>query len=380
MKIEPHTITVRELVAGYRNDEEEGVVAFGGRLDVRPKYQREFIYSDAEQKAVIDTVTKGYPLNVMYWAVRGDGTFEVMDGQQRTLSICEYVAGKFDYDFRYFANLSKEEQGRILDYGLTVYFCEGGDDEKLEWFKTINIAGKELTDQELLNAVYAGPWTADMKRFFSKPSGPAYTLANRYLKGEAIRQDYMETALEWISGGSVKSYMAKRQHDTTAMAEWLYFKGVIDWVQTLFPKYRREMKGLDWGGLYNEYGADATRAPLPNGATGGSRLSRPYDPAAMEREIQRLMADDDVTRKGGIYEYLLSGGERESALSIRKFTDSQKRAAYERQGGKCADCGKHFEFEEMHGDHRTPWAKGGHTVPENLQMLCRSCNLHKGSL
>ena len=132
MKIEPHTITVRQLVDGYRNDDEEGVVAFGGKLDVRPKYQREFIYSDAEQKSVIDTVTKGYPLNVMYWAVRGDGTYEVMDGQQRTLSICEYVAGKFDYFFRYFSNLTKEEQARILDYGLTVYFCEGGDDEKLE--------------------------------------------------------------------------------------------------------------------------------------------------------------------------------------------------------------------------------------------------------
>ena len=187
MKIEPHTIRVRDLVAGYRNDEEEGVVAYGGKLDVRPKYQREFIYSDDEQKAVIDTVTKGYPLNVMYWAVRGDGTYEVMDGQQRTLSVCEYVAGKFDYFFRYFGNLTKDEQDAILDYGLTVYFCEGGDDEKLEWFKTINIAGKELTDQELLNAVYAGPWTADMKRFFSKPSGPAYTLANRYLKGEPMR-------------------------------------------------------------------------------------------------------------------------------------------------------------------------------------------------
>ena len=360
MKIEPHTIKVRDLVAGYRNDEEEGVVAFGGKLDVRPKYQREFIYSDAEQKAVIDTVTKGYPLNVMYWAVRGDGTYEVMDGQQRTLSICEYVAGRFDYFFRYFANLSKNEQDRILDYGLTVYFCEGGDDEKLEWFKTINIAGKELTEQELLNAVYAGPWTADMKRFFSKPSGPAYTLANRYLKGEPMRQDYMETAITWISGGDVKSYMAMHQHDTTAMAEWLYFKGVIDWTQTLFPKYRREMKGLDWGGLFREYGKGR------------------YDPAEMEKEIQRLMSDDDVTRKGGIYEYLLSGGERESALSIRKFTDSQKRAAYERQGGNCADCGKHFEFEEMHGDHRTPWSKGGHTSPDNLQMLCRMCNLKKG--
>ena len=360
MKIEPHTITVRDLVAGYVNSEEEGVVAYGGKLDVRPKYQREFIYSDAEQKAVIDTVTKGYPLNVMYWAVREDGTYEVMDGQQRTLSICEYLAGKFDYFFRYFSNLSSEEQNRILDYGLTVYFCEGGDDEKLEWFKTINIAGKELTDQELLNAVYAGPWTADMKRFFSKPTGPAYTLANRYLKGEPIRQDYMETVLEWISDGCVKSYMALHQHDTTAMSEWLYFKGVIDWVQTLFPKYRREMKGLDWGGMFRLYGKNK------------------YDPATMENDIQRLMADDDVQKKSGIYEYLLSGRERESALSIRKFTESQKRAAFERQGGTCRICGRRFSYEEMEGDHIVPWSKGGKTVPENLQMLCHRCNQSKG--
>ena len=361
MKIEPHTITVRDLVAGYANSEEEGVVAYGGKLDVRPKYQREFIYSDAEQKAVIDTVTKGYPLNVMYWAVREDGTYEVMDGQQRTLSICEYVAGKFDYFFRYFSNLSSEEQNRILDYGLTVYFCEGGDDEKLEWFKTINIAGKELTDQELLNAVYAGPWTADMKRFFSKPTGPAYTLANRYLKGEPIRQDYMETVLEWISDGCVKSYMALHQHDTTAMAEWLYFKGVIDWVQTLFPKYRREMKGLDWGGMFRLYGKNK------------------YDPATMENDIQRLMADDDVQKKSGIYEYLLSGRERESALSIRKFTESQKRAAFERQGGTCRICGRRFSYEEMEGDHIVPWSKGGKTVPDNLQMLCRRDNALKSN-
>ena len=356
MKIEPHTIKVRDLVDGYRNDDEEGIVAYGGKLDVRPKYQREFIYSDEEQKAVIDTVTKGYPLNVMYWAVRDDGTYEVMDGQQRTLSICEYVAGKFDYFFRYFANLSKSEQNRILDYGLTVYFCEGGDDEKLEWFKTINIAGKELTDQELLNAVYAGPWTADMKRFFSKSTGAAYTLANRYLKGDPIRQDYMETVLEWISKRAVKQYMALHQHDTTAMDEWLYFKGVIDWVQALFPKYRREMKGLEWGELHRLYGKNK------------------YDPAAMEQEIARLMEDDDVLKKSGIYEYLLSGRENERALNLRAFTESQKRAAYERQKRVCAKCRRHFELEEMEGDHIVPWSKGGKTVPENLQMLCRRCN------
>ena len=361
MNIKLHEITVRNLVDGYVNSEEEGVVAYGGKLDVRPKYQREFIYSDRQQQAVIDTVTKGHPLNVMYWAVRSDGTYEVIDGQQRTLSLCEYVAGRFAYMFRYFGNLQPDEQERILGYKLLVYFCEGTDSEKLEWFKTINIAGEELTEQELLNAVYAGPWTADAKRYFSKSNGPAYGLGSRYLKGDPIRQEYLRTVLRWKSGGDVAHYMALRQNEPSAMDEWLYFKGVIDWVQTLFPNYRREMKGLEWGELHRLYGKNK------------------YDPAAMERDIQRLMADDDVTRKGGIYEYLLSGGEQESALSIRKFTDSQKRAAYERQGGKCADCGKRCDFEEMHGDHKTPWSKGGHTLPDNLQMLCRTCNLKKGN-
>ena len=195
MKIELHKITVRELVEGYVNSEDEGVVAYGGRLDVRPKYQREFIYKPEQQQAVVDTVTKGYPLNVMYWAVRDDGTYEVIDGQQRTLSVCEYVAGRFAYMFRYFGNLTQDEQDAILGYELTVYFCEGTDSEKLEWFKTINIAGEELTEQELLNAVYAGPWTADLKRYFSRPSGPAEGLGGRYLRGDSIRQDYLATVL-----------------------------------------------------------------------------------------------------------------------------------------------------------------------------------------
>ena len=376
MKIELHKITVRELVEGYVNSEEEGVVAYGGRLDVRPKYQREFIYKPEQQAAVIDTVTKGYPLNVMYWAVRGDGTYEVIDGQQRTLSVCEYVAGKFAYMFRYFGNLAQNEQDAILDYELTVYFCEGTDSEKLEWFKTINIAGEELTEQELLNAVYAGPWTADMKRYFSRPGGPAEGLGGRYMRGDPIRQDYMATVLKWRSGGDVKSYMAIRQHEPAAADEWLYFKSVIAWVETLFPKYRREMKGVEWGRLYNEYKGNS------------------YDPAALEREIARLMADDDVQRKSGIYEYLLSGGEREKALSIRAFTESQKRAAYERQtaiakkrgvsncpicanGTGGADATRTWGFEEMEGDHVVPWSKGGKTVPENLQMLCRRCNATK---
>ena len=361
MKIEMHTITVRELVDGYVNSEEEGVVAFGGKLDVRPKYQREFIYKPTQQEAVIDTLTKGYPLNVMYWAVRGDGSYEVIDGQQRTLSICEYIAGRFAYMFRYFGNLASDEQAQILDYKLTVYFCEGTESEKLEWFKTINIAGEELTEQELLNAVYAGSWTSDLKRYFSRPAGPAYGLGSRYMKGEPIRQDYLASVLKWKSGGDVKNYMALRQHEASAMDEWLYFKGVIDWVQTLFPKYRKEMKGLEWGALYNEF-------------SGGK-----YDPAALEREIAELMEDDDIQKRSGIYEYLLSDRDRERLLNIRTFTPGQKRAAYERQKGKCPKCEKHFDFEEMEGDHIVPWSKGGKTVPENLQMLCRDCNRRKSA-
>ena len=356
MNIKLHEITVRELVDGYMNSEEEGVVAYGGKLDVRPKYQREFIYSDRQQQAVIDTVTKGHPLNVMYWAVRSDGTYEVIDGQQRTLSLCEFAAGRFAYEFRYFGNLQPDEQRDFLDYKLMVYFCDGTDSEKLEWFKTINIAGEELTEQELLNAVYAGPWTADAKRYFSKSNGPAYGLGSRYLKGDPIRQEYLRTVLSWKSGGDVAHYMAMRQNEPSAMDEWLYFKGVIDWVQTLFPKYRREMKGLEWGTLHRLYGKNK------------------YDPSAMEREIERLMADDDVQKKSGIYEYLLSGRENERALNIRAFTESQKRAAYESQKGICPKCHGRFEYEEMEGDHIVPWSKGGKTVPENLQMLCRRCN------
>jgi len=360
MKIELHEITIRDLVAGYSNSEDEGVVAYGGLLDVRPKYQREFIYKSEQQQAVIDTISRGFPLNSMYWAVRGDGTFEVIDGQQRTLSICEYIVGHFAYMFRYFGNLQTDEAESILDYKLMVYFCEGTDSEKLEWFKTINIAGEELTEQELLNAVYAGPWTADAKRFFSKPNGPAFGLGNRYMKGTPIRQDYLATVLKWKSGGDVAHYMALRQDSPSAMDEWLFFKGIIAWVETLFPKYRREMKGLEWGEFYNYYSCNA------------------YDPAALEAEVTRLMADDDVQRKSGIYEYLLSEKKNEKALNIRAFTDSQKRAAYERQNGVCPICKEHFSYEEMDGDHIVPWSKGGKTIPENLQMLCRRCNQAKG--
>lgn len=365
MNIDPKSITIRDLVDGYCDGGESGVRAYGGRLDVRPPYQREFVYSEKQQKAVIDTVLNGYPLNTMYWAVRDDGSFEVIDGQQRTLSVCRYIAGDFSVawkgETKYFHNLLPDEQDAVLDYPLTVYACRGTDAERLAWFRTINIAGEELTEQELRNAVYAGPWTADAKRYFSKTGCPAYGLGGDYLTGSAIRQDYLETAIRWFSKGDIEGYMARHQHDPSAADLWMYFQNVIAWVKTLFPHYRKEMKTPQWGALYNEFKGNI------------------YNPAALETEVERLMADDDVQKKSGVYEYLLSGKARENALNIRAFSESQRRTVYTKQKGVCPKCGKHFRIENMDADHITPWSKGGHTTPDNLQMLCKGCNRAKGS-
>ncbi|MBQ6471739.1 MAG: HNH endonuclease [Victivallales bacterium] len=367
MKIEQRKVTVGEVCEGYFNDDEEGVTGYGERLNIRPRYQREFVYKDAQRDEVVRTVMKGLPLNVIYWCKvkledGGDG-FEVLDGQQRTLSLCEYVDGGFSVDDKYFYNLPKDRQESILNYPLFVYVCDGTDSEKLDWFRIINIAGEQLTDQELRNAVYAGPWTADAKRYFSKTGCAAATLAGDYLKGASIRQEYLETAILWAAsaeGKGIEAYMAEHQNDPSAIQLWNYFRSVIDWVQAIFPKKRKEMKGLPWGLLFNQHGKRTDLAPK-----------------ALEQEIQRLLGDEDVTRKPGIYEYLLTGDERK--LSIRAFDQRDRLAAYERQGHKCVYCGKSFDFGEMHADHITPWSKGGRTVPENCQMLCRDCNLKKGN-
>jgi hypothetical protein len=253
MKIELKQIPIREVIEKYINDEEEGVVGFGGKLNIRPKYQREFVYKEKQRNAVIETIRKDFPLNVMYWVKNKDGTYEVMDGQQRTISFCEYIAGSFSFNFQFFENLEKDEKEQILNYKLMVYFCEGEDKEKLDWFEIINIAGEKLTDQELRNAIYTGTWLTDAKRHFSKTGCPAYNLANSYMKGTPIRQDYLETAISWISNGEIKEYMAKNQNKPNANELWLYFQSVINWVKATFPNYRKEMKGIDYGSLYNEY-------------------------------------------------------------------------------------------------------------------------------
>lgn len=361
MDIKQIEVTVGEVCEGYFNDAEEGVVGYDERLDIRPRYQREFVYTGKQRDEVIRTVMKGLPLNVMYWCKTGEDSYEVLDGQQRTVSLCEYVDGSFSVDDMYFDNLPQDKREQILGYKLFVYVCDGTDSEKLDWFRIINIAGEKLTDQELRNAVYVGPWTSDAKRYFSKTGCPASQLAGDYLNGKTIRQEYLETAISWAAaadGETIEAYMAKHQHDPSAVSLWNYFRSVIDWVQAIFPKYRKEMKGLPWGLFYNEH---KDRTDL--------------DPKALEADVSRLMADEDVTKKGGVYEYLLTGKER--CLSIRAFDDRMKRAAYERQGGVCPYCGVHFELSEMHADHIKPWAKGGPTTAENCQMLCRDCNLKK---
>ncbi len=311
---------------------------------------------------MIHTVRKNFPLNTMYWAVSEDG-FELMDGQQRTISICQYVAGDYsvmiDGNPLGFHNLPANKQQEILDYELSIYVCEGEPSEKLDWFKIINIAGLKLTDQELRNAIYTGPWLADAKKWFSKSGCPAAQIGDKYVNGSPIRQEILETALEWISGDKPEDYMAAHQHDENASALWQHYQEVIAWIERTFPTYRAKMmKGLDWGKFYREHGQ-----------------RKDLNAATLEAEIARLVLDDEGEAKKGVYEYLLTGNEK--TLSLRTFSDAIKLAAFEKQQGVCPVCKKTFELGQMEADHIVPWSKGGKTVPENCQMLCMLDNRTK---
>jgi len=360
VKIELKEVTIRDLVDGYEDNNEGGVKGYSGRLNIRPPYQREFVYKDKQRDSVIHTITKDFPLKVMYWAVCEDGTFEVIDGQQRTISICQYVEGDFAFMDRYFHNLQNDEKEKILSYKLMIYLCSGTDSQKLEWFRTINIAGEKLTEQELRNAVYAGSWLTDAKRYFSKTDCAAYNIGGDYLQGTAIRQDYLETVISWISNGDIEAYMAKQQHKPNANEIWLYFQSVISWIKATFINYRKQMKGIDWGSLYHEF------------------KDEHLDSAKLELEISKLMEDEDVSNKKGIYAYVLTRKERH--LNIRAFSDNQKREAYERQKGICTVCKEHFDINEMEADHITPWHIGGRTNSENCQMLCKEDNRRKSGV
>lgn len=381
MEIKKKNVPIRDIIVGYVDLGNEGVEGWKGKLDIRPPYQREFIYTTEKQRAVIDSVRQHFPLGIIYWVDNTDknNRYEVLDGQQRILSICKYVSGDYSIEGKngkpyYFHNLTQDEKDNILDYELDVYVCIGTEREKLEWFERINVQGEVLTDQELRNASYTGPWLSDAKTYFSKNGAPVEDFSD-YLSGRRNRQDYLETVLEWISeqdygNTDVTRYMAEHQKDENARELWLYFFRTIGWVHRIFPEnyYRKEMKGIEWGVLYNNY----------------KDIADEIDPVEIEERVKKLMLDDEVKNKKGIYYYIFDGNEKH--LNLRSFTPAQKRQAYELQEGHCAnsdcpnDSEKGFQLSEMEADHVTPWSQGGKTNVENLQLLCRECNRRKSSI
>lgn len=367
MNIEPRKIKVIDLFQGYVDSGDDGVVAYNGILDIRPPYQREFVYDLKKSEEVIQTILKSFPLNIMYWVAKEDGNYEILDGQQRTLSICKYL--NHDYEISvdghkyYWDSLPDEYLERLYNYELSVYICQGTNKEKRDWFEIVNIGGEVLTTQELRNATYTGTWLSDAKRYFSKRNCVAYNLGGKFITGDPNRQQLFEKVLKGISNleeTDIDEYMTRHQHDEDADELWQYYQDVIHWIQKVFIKYRKEMKGLDWFSFYNNY------------------KDNKYNGNELEKRITELFDDDDVTSFSGIYPYLLSGDEK--YLSIRRFDKRTIRSSYERQNGNCNRCGVHFEIDEMQADHIIPWSKGGKTIPDNCQMLCAKCNRLKSDI
>mgnify|MGYP001155909483 FL=1 len=307
MKIEPKVILIKDLVENYNDNKEGGVVGYGGKLDIRPPYQREFVYKEKQREDVIKSVINNFPLNSIYW-VKNNDKYEVLDGQQRIISISEYINNVFNFESLFFSNQPNDIKEKILDYKLNIYICEGTDSEKLDWFRIINIAGEKLTNQELRNAVFIGPWLSNAKYIFSKSNCAAYNLGKDYINGSPIRQEYLETALKWINGcdeENIKGYMAEHQYDQDANELWQYFQDVINWIKKIFIVYRKDMRGLNWGELYKKYGNNT------------------YNSNDLEKIISDCMEDEEVECKKGIYEYVLSNNEK--YLNLRVFSDKQKK-------------------------------------------------------
>lgn len=371
MKITSKSIKVSEVFDSYADNGEDGVFAYGGKLAVRPPYQREFVYDQTQSESVLHTVLNGFPLNVMYWVKVGDDRYEVLDGQQRTLSVMKYLKHQFPITVNgqkfYWDSLPDDKYSAIMNYEFMVYICEGEESEKLEWFNVVNIAGAKLTDQELRNSVYTGKWLSDAKKHFSKRNCAAKGLSDKYITGDPNRQELLEKALkgicEYQNISDITEYMSAHKSNDDADELWQYFQDVIHWIEKIFPKYYPDMKGgVDWCHLYNQYN------------------SQSYNSSVMADEVKRLHEDEEIQKTKGIYEYLLCKDIDPYAgrlLNLRTFDKRDKMVAYSKQNGICPICGKQFEFNQMEGDHIMPWSKGGHTVPENCQMLCKGCNAKK---
>lgn len=379
-------LTVADVCDGfvYNQLEGKGLFGLGGKLTIQPEYQRNYIYSDkggSKEQAVIDSLLKGYPLGLIYFNKVAADKFEVLDGQQRITSFGRFITDKFaimeNDNPRLFSSLPKDQQRKINESKLTIYECEGAETEIKQWFETINIAGVPLNAQELLNAIYSGPFVTKAKEEFSNSQNANVQKWSAYIKGSASRQEFLERALDWVSKGDIGSYMSSHRNDKNINELKNYFNSVIDWASTVFTEVRPEMRGLEWGRLYETH------------------HDKSYNPAKIEEAVGKLMADDYVTSRKGIFEYLLGGASDRKLLAVRVFDEKTKKVAYSKQTqavkGKnksnCPLCAvgdnankkRVYEFSEMDADHVTAWSKGGKTIGKNCEMLCTTHNRAKGN-
>ena len=379
-------LTVADVCNGfvYNQLEGKGLFGLGGKLTIQPEYQRNYIYAEGggkREQAVIHSLLKGYPLGLIYFNKVAAEKFEVLDGQQRITSVGRFVTNKFAVmdgaNPQNFDSLPADQQKRINDAKLLIYVCEGTETEIKQWFETVNIAGVPLNVQELLNAIYSGPFVTKAKEEFSNSQNANIRKWSAYIKGSANRQDFLERALEWASRGDIGGYMSHHRNDNTINELKTYFNSVIDWVSTVFVDVLPEMKGLEWGRLYEEH------------------HGKSYDPEKMSTDVNGLAADAYVTNRKGIFEYLLGGSVDTKLLVVRVFDDKVKRVAYAKQKqaveakgksncphcaiGRNANKSRIYKFDEMDADHVSAWSKGGDSSSKNCQMLCITHNRAKGN-
>ncbi len=378
-------LTVKDINEGfvYNEYEGKGLFGWGGRLTIQPEYQRNYIYADGKKDvAVIDSLLKGYPLGLLYFVKVGEDKYEILDGQQRVTSFGRYITSKFAIKDengmeQYFDGLSEDKKKKILDSQLTIYICEGEESEIKEWFKTINIVGVPLNNQELLNAIYSGPFVTKAREEFSNSNNANIQKWSAYIRGDVNRQDFLATALNWVSRGNIDNYMSQHRFDDNINELKTYFNSVITWASTVFKDVKSDMRGLEWGRLYETY------------------RNVSYDPNKVSETLCKLYADPQVQDTKGICEYILGGCKDTKLLNIRVFDDNTKRIVYEKQTldavekkiSNCPLCAlgndnnknRIWEIREMEADHVTAWSKGGSTNINNCQMLCQTHNRAKGN-